>query len=280
MNNIWEKEEYYNVITDTHKKEEVEQDPIFKHFLNLLNANNIRSALDVGCGEGWLMENLEKHLSSVVSLVGIDVSEVGLDRARNKHIPKANFIKYDGKTFPLEDCSFDVVISSFVFEHLSNPMETFQEMVRVTKKDGLVIIACPNFGSPLLKSPCNKNKRLPLMITRFFKEFTPKKYFQNDFKWDKVTPISLPENVHISDYDTLCEPNLSSFEKFLSVNSDKFELLEVDSLWRDYNYKDIAANKPSILRKFFVSLLKFLGTNNIFRFQYFGSFFFAAIKKK
>jgi ubiquinone/menaquinone biosynthesis C-methylase UbiE len=280
MNNIWEKEEYYHLITNTHQKENMGNDPIFKHFLKLLNNESSKSILDVGCGEGWLIENLERHLLPDVLLTGIDVSDVGLNRARGKNIPRANFIKYDGIIFPFENNKFNAIISSFVFEHLSNPMQIFQEMVRVLKKEGIMIIACPNFGSPLFKSPCNKNKRLPLMIVRFFKELRLKKCFQHDFKWDKVEPIVLPENVHISDYDTLCEPNLSSFEKFLSVNADKFEVLEIDSLWRDFNYEDIAVNKPSILRKFFVSLLKFLGTRNILRFQYFGSFFFVAIRKR
>jgi len=280
-NNIWEKNEYYRVIEDIHDQAMSSKDPIFLNFLKLLNENKSRSILDFGCGEGWLLKGLSQYLAEYQSLTGLDVSSTGLNRAKERNINKTNFVQYDGNAFPFADNSFDAVISSFAFEHLDNPMKSFQELSRVVKSNGLIIIACPNFGSPLFKSPCNKNKRLTLMINRFLKELRPKEYFKQDFHWDSVEPIILPENVHLSDYDTLCEPNLSSFEKFISANDDKFTVLKINSLWAEYNYLDITAkSNPGKLRRILFAILKFLGINNFLRFQYFGSFFFAAIRKK
>ncbi|MFZ4648193.1 MAG: class I SAM-dependent methyltransferase [Patescibacteria group bacterium] len=278
--NIWEKDEYYAVIKDTHPVELSKNDPILLRFVKYFKKNNTKSILDVGCGEGWLLAQISDKLDECDSFVGIDVSKTGLEMAQKRNIKNGEFIEYNGNTFPFADKFFDTTVSSFVFEHLSNPLGIFNEMDRVTKSNGLICIACPNFGSPLLKSPCNKNNRLGLMITRFIKELKPKKYFKNNFRWDLVTPIELPLDVHISDYDTLCEPNLSSFVKFLSCNKNKYQVLEANSLWDAYNYQEISSNKNRYsLRAMFYGFVRFLGMKKFFRFQYFGSFFFVVIKK-
>ena len=277
--NIWEKDEYYKAINNTHQNDLINKDPIFLRFIELIEKNNVSSILDVGCGEGWLIDQISRQLSGI-SFTGIDVSTFGVERANKRNINNAKFSVYGGEAFPFPGQTFDVVLSSFVFEHLSDPMGTFNEMNRVVKKSGSVIIVCPNFGSPLFRSPCNKNNRILLMISRFFKELRPKLFFKNNFFWDFTDPIELPPNVHISDYDTICEPNLSSFEKFLVSNKDKYSILDIGSLWDSYDYKEIAASKnPSFLRKLLVHFVRFLGLNKILRFQYFGSFFFVAIKK-
>lgn len=278
--NIWEKDEYYKVIKDAHPDNSISRDPILEHFIKLLKENKTESVLDVGCGEGWLIEQISRQLGNKSLFTGIDISTTGLEMAKKRNISKAKFTRYDGKILPFLNETFSVALSSFVFEHLSDPMNIFNEMNRVVKKDGLIIIACPNFGSPLLKSPCNKKNRMRLIIARFFKELRPKKYFKNDFHWDFVEPIALPPNMHLSDYDTLCEPNLSSFEKFLASNQDKYSLVEIGSLWDAYDYKEISVkSNPSLFRQWLFSFVRFLGMKKIFRFQYFGSFFFAAIKK-
>ena len=281
MNNkIWEKEIYYQVIKNTHNIDNINNDPVFLHFIKLLKVLTKKSILDVGCGEGWMIENLSKNLEGKNLFTGIDVSEAGLKEANNRKINNATFLKYDGQSFPFSDNTFDVVLSNFVFEHLSDPLDTFNEMIRVVKKEGLIIIACPNFGSPLFKSPCNNINRAILIISRFIKELIPKFYFKNNFHWNRVTPIKLPSNIHISDYDTLCEPSLSSFKKFLDNNKDKYFIVEIDSLWNSYKYEqNLSKIKLNYLKKQLVNFTKFLGIKKILRFQYFGSFFFVAIKK-
>lgn len=279
-NNIWEKDAYYTVIKDTHPDEKSSEDVFFSRLNKILKNTKDEKILDVGCGEGWLIEKLSTNLGKDNFYTGIDISTTGINRALARQIKDAEFYSYDGTRFPFSNETFDVTISGFVFEHLSDPLSTFNEMTRVTKKGGLIIIACPNFGSPLFKSPCNKNHRLFLMLSRFIKEFTPKMFFKDEINWDRVTPIELPEDIHISDYDTLCEPNLSSFEKFISNHPNKYLIKEADSLWNSYDYEKISSDKnPGLFRKNIVNFAKFLGIKKILRFQYFGLFFFTVIKK-
>lgn len=64
-----------------------------------------------------------------------------------------------GENFPFEDNFFDVCISSSAFEHDKAFWVTFNEMVRVVKKNGLIYINTPSSG---------RVHRYPLDCWRFY----------------------------------------------------------------------------------------------------------------
>lgn len=65
-----------------------------------------------------------------------------------------NFIAADAEVlFPIESKSYDVVFANRVLEHLENPLETVKEMVRVTKQNGRVVTAEPDWSSLSLRHP-------------------------------------------------------------------------------------------------------------------------------
>lgn len=49
-------------------------------------------------------------------------------------------------TLPFEDEEFDVVVSGQMLEHCSNPFKSVQEMVRVLKTGGVIILIAPSEG--------------------------------------------------------------------------------------------------------------------------------------
>ena len=55
---------------------------------------------------------------------------------------KADYF-YDGHHFPFDDNLFDSAISTQVLEHVNNPQECLNEMARVLKKGGHIIISAP-----------------------------------------------------------------------------------------------------------------------------------------
>lgn len=57
----------------------------------------------------------------------------------------------DGR-IPVADCTFDIVISGQALEHAEFFWETFSEMVRVTKADGLIFLIVPSAG-PIHRYP-------------------------------------------------------------------------------------------------------------------------------
>lgn len=106
--------------------------------LKLLFPKNIDNVLDVGCGEGFLLE----HLPPLQSYVGVDYSADAINLAQNskfkaqnlKKIPNIQFQKENVYKLPFFDNSFDLVTCLEVLEHLENYEKALQEIKRVTKK--------------------------------------------------------------------------------------------------------------------------------------------------
>lgn len=271
---LWNKEAYYQLIEDCQGLNDFANNDIINKIKDFISTNNLNKILDVGCGEGGVINYLSGGVSKDVKFYGLEVAEAGLRRARDRRISNTEFQSYDGKTIPFADGVFDLCFSTFVFEHLTDPERVFGEMTRVTKKDGYVIIACPNYGSAFFHSPCNKNKPLFLMFHRLFQGILPSFIFKNSFKWQKVEPIVLQQNEHIMDYDTTAEPNLLFVKKYLSNYKETYELAEATSFWNNYEY-----GGKSMLKKIFLSSVKFLGKNGFPVVRYYGPFFFIIIKK-
>lgn len=109
-------------------------------FNNLLTEDICgKSFLDAGCGIGLFSEIAEKMGANVTSL---DVGESLLQQVGKR----CNSIKVVGSTteLPFPDNSFDIVLSTEVLEHTENPELGFNEIARVVKPNGMVIVTVPN----------------------------------------------------------------------------------------------------------------------------------------
>ena len=114
----------------------------------LLNQANIQSGhrvLDFGVGTATL-SLLAKYKHSEAEFTGVDVDDKVLSIATRK-VEQAginiSLIKYDGKTLPFADNTFDRAISSLVFHHLSpnQKLNSLKEIHRVLKSNGQLHIA-------------------------------------------------------------------------------------------------------------------------------------------
>ena len=99
--------------------------------LDFVNDGRGKTALDIGCREGKQTKWLRSRSYKVTS---IDVEKVFEDC----QVVDAN------KGLPFPDNSFDLVWSSEVIEHLENPEFVANEIRRVTKKGGDMILTTPN----------------------------------------------------------------------------------------------------------------------------------------
>jgi SAM-dependent methyltransferase len=88
--------------------------------------------LDVGCGS-----KPYQKLFQCDKYIGLDI-----DSPHSRERAIADYF-YDGNTFPLEDESFDAVIFSQVLEHVFNPDEFLNEVRRVLRKNGKLLITVP-----------------------------------------------------------------------------------------------------------------------------------------
>lgn len=106
--------------------------------------------LDFGCGTATL-SIMVKVKNPDAMIVGIDIDEKIIGIAKRKVANKGLDIeidKYDGNTLPYKNESFDRVISSLVFHHLTRVQKenALKELYRVLKPDGELNIA--DFGKP------------------------------------------------------------------------------------------------------------------------------------
>lgn len=81
--------------------------------------------LDLGCGTGANLERLIDLDLPFGSYTGVDLSEHMLARARAKFgsLPNVRFEQTDLEVDPLPDRRFDLIVSTWVFEHLSEPTQ-------------------------------------------------------------------------------------------------------------------------------------------------------------
>ena len=106
-----------------------------------------RSLLDVGCGTGWFSR---RALQSGAYVTSLDVGDNLLDEVGKKcegirtGTPGPVYVKGDVCELEFGNDTFDVVIATEVIEHTVNPMKAIQEMYRVLKKDGILVLTVPN----------------------------------------------------------------------------------------------------------------------------------------
>ena len=96
--------------------------------------------LDVGCGDGILMEYLSTN--KVVDVRGLEISKEKVKKCLSKGLAVVEGdAEYDLKQFP--DLSFDYVILSQTLQAFMSPENVIKDLLRVGKK---VIVTIPNFG--------------------------------------------------------------------------------------------------------------------------------------
>ncbi|MBX9721789.1 MAG: class I SAM-dependent methyltransferase [Candidatus Obscuribacterales bacterium] len=90
--------------------------------------------LDFGCGS----KPYRSLFTNVISYIGVDIMASGHD-----HSTSQVDVYYDGKIIPFADSTFDGVVSFEVFEHIFNLEDTINEIKRVLKNDGQIMITMP-----------------------------------------------------------------------------------------------------------------------------------------
>ena len=112
--------------------------PEFKVISDLINRNS--HVLDVGCGDGMLMELLAKEKN--VNIRGIEISKLKVQNciAKGLTIIEGN-AEEDLKQFP--DKSFDYVVLSQTLQAFLKPEKVIDELLRIGKQ---AIVTIPNFG--------------------------------------------------------------------------------------------------------------------------------------
>ena len=118
---------------------------------NSLNLKKIKTAIDVGCGNGRHLKSLGFRLSNA-KIIGIDQSCEEITKLQDEfsnHICKNQnsykFLMGDVRNIDIEDNSQDLVICSEVLEHVPNFKDVLKECYRILKPGAVILISVPSY---------------------------------------------------------------------------------------------------------------------------------------
>lgn len=102
-----------------------------------------KDVLDIACGEGYGSALMATRAKSVV---GVDISHDAVAHACERYQQHQNlrFVAGSATAIPLPDASVDVVVSFETIEHLLGHEEMIEQIRRVLRPDGVLVMSSPN----------------------------------------------------------------------------------------------------------------------------------------
>ncbi|WP_459555470.1 methyltransferase domain-containing protein [Lacunimicrobium album] len=101
-----------------------------------------KDILDLACGDGYGANLLAANARSVI---GIDIDPETIHHAQKRYQhPNLRFLTADCRELPLDDASFDLIVSFETIEHIHDQEKFIREMRRVLRPDGVLLISTPD----------------------------------------------------------------------------------------------------------------------------------------
>lgn len=116
--------------------------PIYKKTISILNISDGDNVLDIGCGNGYVLNIIAKHHKG--NFAGIDKSEsiIKAAKSRNRQFIKNGIMEFccqDLSRMSFEDGFFDKVYTINTIYFWESLDDTFREINRVLKPNGIFI---------------------------------------------------------------------------------------------------------------------------------------------
>jgi 2-polyprenyl-3-methyl-5-hydroxy-6-metoxy-1,4-benzoquinol methylase len=116
-----------------------------------------KKLIDIGCGEGWVMDEFHR---SGCSVFGLDFSRHGMEKFHPHLLPfleQGNL--YDLLKRKVERAeTYDYLLCANVIEHVKDPLRLLQEIKGLMHSGSLLMIIAPNDFSPLHKHLLEEKK--------------------------------------------------------------------------------------------------------------------------
>ena len=113
---------------------------------HLARSTGNRSVLDIGCAKGDDLLGIRNSVSGNVNLYGLENYEPYRKIAIENGITVTAF-DIEQERMPFENCTFDIIVLNQILEHTKELFFVFDELSRVLKPDGILIIGVPNLAA-------------------------------------------------------------------------------------------------------------------------------------
>lgn len=116
-------------------------------FLDLIKKHTkpAMTVLDFGCGHNSLIKHIK--ISKSINLISADIDKQAL---KENKLASEKIFQTDTNKINLPNESVDLIICSWVFEHIGNPQEIFFEFFRILKRKGKIVFLTPNRNNPIV----------------------------------------------------------------------------------------------------------------------------------
>lgn len=142
-----------------------------KRIVELIKPKKIDKILIIGTGVYPLIEEILYKDFGVKSIISGDINKENIENAK-KILPQLDFIYLDAqKRFLFKEKIFDKIILTEVLEHLKNEKIVLEEIKRVLKKEGSLILSIPKRRWYKIFSP--------ITLIQHKREYTEKKIIKN-----------------------------------------------------------------------------------------------------
>jgi 2-polyprenyl-3-methyl-5-hydroxy-6-metoxy-1,4-benzoquinol methylase len=94
--------------------------------------------LEVGCGEGPLLDHLDRHRTS--HFTGIDISSVAIDRARSREDENVRFHCAEAESFAITG-TFDAIVFNEMLYYLPEPLRVVRRFEHALSPGGWFIVS-------------------------------------------------------------------------------------------------------------------------------------------
>lgn len=140
------KESFNRIIDNKTYAGIIRDDRHLAAILSLVEEGTYDKILDIGTGTGYLAFPLaERYPSSTV--YGIDIADAIIaknqEMVKEKGITNLQFMAFDGLQYPFEDESIDLMVTRYAFHHFPNVVDAIQQMHKILRKGGRVMISDP-----------------------------------------------------------------------------------------------------------------------------------------
>ena len=123
--------------------------PEMEPILDRMDLHAGMRALDFGCGPGFVAEAMARRVGASGSVVGVDLNETFLARARERAstagVTNLEYRSGDGSA-PLPDATFDRALCKNVLEYVTDAEATLADVFRVLRSGGMVHISDSDWG--------------------------------------------------------------------------------------------------------------------------------------